>query len=79
MRIRMLIPITGTFHGLTAGVEAGQIVDVDDDNGAQYCKMGYAEPVKTTSVKEEHAVADDTETETSEPPRKGPGRPRKTV
>jgi hypothetical protein len=36
--------VSGTFHGID-GVKVGDVVEVDDVNGARYCKLGYAEPV----------------------------------
>ncbi len=44
MKIRMKIDVGGTFHGLE-NVHAGDEVNVDDDNGARYCDLGYADPV----------------------------------
>lgn len=62
MRIRMKIPVSGTFHNLTDGVRVGDIVEVDDDSGASYVKLGYAEEVE--QPREERAVAPKTETAT---------------
>lgn len=51
----MLRDIEGSFHGIHTGVKAGDVVEVDDQNGARYCHLGYAEPV--VDRKEERAVA----------------------
>lgn len=51
----MLIAVSGTFHGRPDGVNPGDIVEVDDFKGAEYCKRHYAEPV--VDKKEERAVA----------------------
>jgi hypothetical protein len=40
----MKMDVQGTFHGIE-GVRVGDEVVVDDDNGARYCALGYAEPV----------------------------------
>lgn len=45
MKIRLRRDITGTFHGIDGGLKRGDVVEVDDANGARYCKLGYAEPV----------------------------------
>lgn len=55
MRIRMKIPVNGVFHNLVEGVRVGDIVDVDDDNGARYIALGYAELADQRG--EEHATA----------------------
>jgi DNA helicase TIP49 (TBP-interacting protein) len=44
VKIRMKMEVAGTFHGLE-GVKTGDVVDVDDENGARYCALGYATPV----------------------------------
>jgi hypothetical protein len=54
VKIKMLIPIAGTFHGVH-GVRRGDVVEVDDVFGAKYCALHYAEPV--VDRKEERAVA----------------------
>lgn len=51
----MLIAVSGTFHGLPDGVQPGDIVDIEDNEGARYCRLHYAEPV--VDKKEERAVA----------------------
>lgn len=58
MKIRMKMAVLGTFHGME-NVRLGDVVEVPDDEGARYCKLGYAEP-----------VADEAEedTETATPP-----------
>jgi hypothetical protein len=47
----MLIHITGTFHNIDGGVRPGDVVDVDDQSGINYCMSGYAEPVTKTAEK----------------------------
>lgn len=54
MRIKLLVGFPGTFHNIGGGVKPGDVVEVDDFNGARYCKLGYAEPVAET--REERAV-----------------------
>lgn len=79
MRIRMKIHIAGTFHGRPDGVQPGEVVDVEDSLGAQYCRLHYAEPV--VDRKEEHAVAPveaEERTEPDAPAKRGPGRPPKS-
>lgn len=44
MKIKMRREVHGLFHGLD-GVRVGDVVEVDDANGARYCSLGYAEPV----------------------------------
>lgn len=56
LKIRMKISVTGTFHNNSAGVRIGDVVDVDDENGLRYIKLGYAEPLRSHRA-EEHAVA----------------------
>lgn len=63
MKIRMKRDVEGAFHGLP-GVKFGDVVEVDDANGARYCALGYAEPV--VDRKEERAVAPEGE-ERAEP------------
>lgn len=73
-------------------VVPGTVLEVDDENGRRYIELGYAEEVKThkraddpgdEQPREERAVAQAPETATqatpgvAEPPKRGPGRPRK--
>lgn len=51
----MKIGVSGTFHGRVDGVQPGDVVEVDDQIGARYCAMHYAEPV--VDRKEERAIA----------------------
>lgn len=67
MKIRMRIDVAGTFHTYEAGVHRGDEVDVPDDEGARYCKLGYAEPVVDEKV--ERAVLDDGEKRAKRRPR----------
>lgn len=56
MKICMKISVAGTFHNLTDGVQAGDIVEVDDGDAdaERYIKLGYAEAVE--EPREERAV-----------------------
>lgn len=56
MKIRMRMSVAGSFHGIE-NVQIGDLVDVPDDEGARYCKLGYAEPV--TDNREEKAARPD--------------------
>jgi hypothetical protein len=38
----MRIDIAGLFHGYK-GAKRGDVVEVDDENGARYCSLGYAQ------------------------------------
>lgn len=49
MKIRALTYL-GFFHNIP-DVRVGDVVDVDDENGARYCLLGYAEPVTKTAEK----------------------------
>jgi hypothetical protein len=42
VKLRMRIPISGSFHGYR-DVKRGDVVEVDDENGARYCRLGYAQ------------------------------------
>lgn len=82
MRIRMKIPVNGVFHNIVEGVRVGDVVDVDDDNGLRYIKLGYAELADQRGKPEvEHAVESSAKEERAvdptEPVKRGPGRPRK--
>ena len=55
MKIRWKIDVAGTVHGKIDGVRVGDVMEVDDENGADYCRLGYAVPV--VELKEERAVA----------------------
>lgn len=92
MKIRMLIPISGTFHGIPNGVKNGDVVDVDEFSALRYFKNGYAQPVKDEAKSIiETAVASVEDVETAkldapaevddkpqplDEPKRGPGRPR---
>ena len=80
----MKIPVSGTFHNIDGGVAVGDVVEVDDDNGARYCWLGYAEkvtkkPDPEPEPVEEHATLPEPVAETATLPRRGPGRPPKGV
>lgn len=72
MKIKMKVGIAGAFHNITGGVAVGDVVEVDDDNGARYCALGYAEPVAELKKAEEHAVAP--KGEERQTPRKAPAK-----
>lgn len=72
MKIRMKIPVAGTFHNLTGGVKVGDVVDLDDENGARYCALGYAEPV--VDKREERAVAPKGEERSPTPQKASPAK-----
>jgi hypothetical protein len=75
MRIKMKMSVLGTFHEME-NVKLGDVVDVPDDEGARYCKLGYAEPV-AEMPRAETATAP--EPEKRAPGARRPGRPRKTT
>lgn len=51
MNIEMKRDINGSFHNITCGVKAGDVVDcVDDANAARYIELGYATPAGTKPV-----------------------------
>lgn len=81
MKIRMKMPVAGAFHGMQ-NVARGDVVDVPDDEGARYCKLGYAEPVVSDPLDAgpvEYAVMpDDAETRAESTAPKKRGRPRTT-
>lgn len=79
----MRLAVEGGFHNIDAGVKVGDVVEVDDVEGARYCALGYAERV--VEAKEERAVAPKAEQATAERVepaepvvKRGPGRPPKT-
>jgi hypothetical protein len=65
----MKVGISGTRSGVD-WPQRGEILECDDDEGAQLCAGGLAEPVYEPEPVET-AVA-------PEPEKRGPGRPRKT-
>lgn len=92
MKIRMLTSISGTFHGISAGVKHGDVVDVDEFSALRYLKAGYAHPVKDEAkpvVETAVVPVEDVETakldapaevddkpQPLDEPKRGPGRPR---
>lgn len=56
MRIRMLLPISGQFHGHT-DIKRGDIIEVDDENAVRYCSQKYAEPAGKAERAVETATA----------------------
>jgi hypothetical protein len=78
----MRVGISGTRNGAD-WPPLGGVLDVDDDEGAQLCAGGLAEPVYDPDEGVRTAVAPPPEVRSelappAEPPeRRGPGRPRK--
>lgn len=70
----MKIEVAGAFHNEPGGVRIGDVVEVDDDNGARYCELGYAEPV--VSKREERAVPPKDDEQRAEPQDETP-KPRR--
>lgn len=70
----MKIEVHGGFHNNPDGVRIGDVVDVDDTEGARYCALGYAEPV--VDKREERAVPPKDEEQREETPAVKP-QPRK--
>ena len=60
MRVRMVVSMSGTRGGVEAP-QAGDELDVTDDEGAQLCAAGLATPVKVEK-RVEKAVAPKAET-----------------
>ena len=89
MKIRWKIPVAGAVHNHEGGVKPGDVMDVDDESGANYCAFGYAEEVKSHHKVEEPEPEPEPEEEPEEehavPPKveehavmkRRPGRPRK--
>jgi hypothetical protein len=77
LKIRLRHDVTGTFHGISGGVQRGQVVEVDDANGRRYIAAGLAESAapKKDEV-EEHAVVESAVVE-SAVVKRGRGRPRR--
>jgi hypothetical protein len=44
MKIEMLRDVNGSFHNVVTGVRAGDVIEVDDQNGQRYCDLNYARP-----------------------------------
>jgi hypothetical protein len=69
----MKIGVSGVFHNMLDGVRAGEVVEVDDDNGARYCALGYAEPVAERQ-RAEHAEVPKGEERAEAPAPKPPAK-----
>lgn len=67
MKVRLKLEMSGMRHGVDWPAY-GEILEVDDAEGAQLCQAGIAEPVVEDKV--ETAVL-------PQPEKRGPGRPRK--
>jgi hypothetical protein len=74
MRIRMRVDISGTRNGVD-WPRRGEVVEVDDAEGAHMCANGQAEPVVEDRV--ETATAPVAEQRGPLTTKRGPGRPRK--
>lgn len=64
----MRVDVSGSRNG-AEWPPRGSVIDLPDDEAAQYCAAGMAEPV-TTFAEAEKAVP-------PAPEKRGPGRPRK--
>jgi hypothetical protein len=69
MKIRMRVQVSGTRNGQDWPV-SGSVIDLPDDEAAQYCAAGMADPVTTFAEAETAAEP--------EPEKRGPGRPKKS-
>lgn len=72
----MKVGISGTRSGVD-WPPIGGTLDVDDEEGAQLCAGGLAEPVAEPQ-KVWTATMPEPETRADVPEKRGPGRPRKT-
>lgn len=70
MKIKMKVDVSGTRDG-QPWPRHGEVVEVDDTEGASLCNAGMAEPVAEDKVEKA--------TESEAEKRRGPGRPRKTT
>jgi len=87
MKIRMKGTISGTRNGQPWPAR-GVVAEFPDDEGADLCRAGIAEPVKSEPAVEkavkaapepEPEKATPLTTENAEPVKRGPGRPRKNT
>jgi hypothetical protein len=73
VKIKWLINVAGTVHGVGEGTQAGDVMDVPDTDGLRYCALHYAEPVTQSAERAvkreekqiERAVAADDDVETA--------------
>lgn len=75
MRVRMKVDVSGT----RAGHEwppRGSVIDLPDDEAADYCRAGMAEPVAVFDTPE--TATPDAEPETATPPKPETPRPPRT-
>lgn len=91
MRVRMKVGVSGTRNGQPWPAR-GETLDLPDDEGAQMCASGMAEPVAEHDKAEKAVPAETAEKRAepektddkggdkgdSQPAKRGPGRPRKT-
>ena len=86
MKIRMKVAVSGSRNG-QPWPAFGEVAELPDDEGAELCARGFAEPVAEKPKAEKAVAPDDAEqrsrsagepltTETAEPVRRSPGRPR---
>lgn len=90
MRVKMKVGISGSRNGVD-WPPLGEAVDLPDDEAAEMCANGMAEPVKAESKVEKATPEDKSEKATVDAPlttaadsagattpvKRGPGRPRK--
>lgn len=75
----MRVDVSGTRNGLE-WPPRGSVLDLPDDEAAEYCRTGMAEPVAVFTEFEQATVPEPelrTDTESGQAIRRGPGRPRK--
>ena len=60
MKIRMRVSVSGTRNGQD-WPPPGSVIDLPDDEAADYCANGMAEPVATFDKPEKAVVPDDVE------------------
>lgn len=89
MKIRMKVAVSGSRDG-KKWPPIGGVIELPDQEAAQYCASGLADPVAEDKVERTVAPQDEerreeaqneseltTETAESTVPKRGPGRPRK--
>jgi hypothetical protein len=89
MRIRMRMDQSGTRTGYWGAQYAtrewpprGSVIEIPDDEAAEYCRSGMAEPVAVFAETATATVPEPelrTDTESGQALRRGPGRPRKAT
>lgn len=68
MKIRWLINVAGTVHGIVDGVKYGDVIDVPDFDGGRYCALHYAEPVDEKKPEKVEAKVEEPPVETAVDP-----------